>query len=169
MGVTIHFEGHLNDETAYRQLLDRVSSIAKAEGWRTETIQSNQVNLHRVRNEQDGDYSGPIKGITISLTEDCDPVRLEFDRDLYVQEFTKTQFAGAATHLKVLEILKAIKPFFQNLKVEDEGEYWETENLQILTAHLNRSQEVIEEEIKKYPNGKMKIKTPNGRIIDLIT
>jgi hypothetical protein len=169
MGVTIHFEGQLKDEAAYHQLLDAVISMAKAKGWSTEAIESKVTALSRVRDEQDWDYVGPVRGIAISIAEDCDPVRLEFDRDLYVQEFTKTQFAGAQVHLKVLDLLKALKLFFRDLKVEDEGEYWETENLQRLTEHMNRAQKAIEAELKKYPNGQMKVRTPSGRIMDLIT
>jgi hypothetical protein len=169
MGVTIHFDGHLKDEAAYYQLLDAVISIAKANSWSTEAIESKVTTLSRVRDEQDWDYVGPVRGIVISIAEDCDPVRLEFDRDLYVQEFIKTQFAGSQVHLKVLELLKALKPFFRDLKVEDEGEYWETGNLQHLTEHMNRAQKAIEAELEKYPNGQMKVKTPSGRILDLIT
>jgi len=169
MGVTIHFEGRLKNEAAYQQLLEDVSSITKAEGWSSEAIESRIATLSRVCDEQDWDYVGPVKGAVISIAEDCDPVRLEFDRDLYLQEFTKTQFAGVQTHLKVLELLKALRPYFRDLRVEDEGEYWETGNLQGLTEHMNRAQKAIEAELEKYPNGQMKVKTPSGRIMDLIT
>lgn len=54
-----------------------------------------------------------MKGIVVNLHEDCDPVRLEFDHDLYLQEFTKTQFAGVQIHIHVLKLLKAIQPFFR--------------------------------------------------------
>ena len=169
MGVTIHFEGQLKNEAAYQELLEEVSSIAKAEGWSTEASESEVKTLSRVRDEQDWDYVGPVKGIVISIAEDCDPVRLEFDSDLYVQEFTKTQFAGPQVHLKVLELLKALRPFFRDLRVEDEGEYWETGNMQGLIEHLNRGQKAIEAELAKYPDGQMKVKTPSGRIMDLVT
>jgi len=116
MGVTIHFEGRLRDQTAYEGFLGVVSSLARSQGWQTETIKSAEVTLLRVRDEQEWDYVGPVKGIAVYLHEDCDPVRLEFDRDLYVQEFTKTQFAGAEYHLKVINLLKTIQPFFSELR-----------------------------------------------------
>ena len=169
MGVTIHFEGQLRNEAAYQQLLEEVSSIAKVEGWSSKPIESKVTTLSRVRDEQDWDYVGPVKGIVISVVEDCDPVRLEFDSDLYVQEFTKTQFAGAQVHLKVLDLLKTLQPFFRDLRVADEGEYWETGNLQTLIEHLNRSQKAIEAKLEKYPDGQMKVKTSSGRIMDLVT
>jgi hypothetical protein len=60
-----------------------------AEGWPIQPIASGEVTLSRVRDEKDWDYIGPVNGIVIYLHEDCDPVRLEFDRDLYIQEFIK--------------------------------------------------------------------------------
>lgn len=169
MGVTIHFEGQLLGEPAYHDLLEAAASFAKQQAWLTETIESEQTTLLRVRDEKDWDYCGPVKGMLIYPHEDCDPVRLEFDRDLYIQEFTKTQFAGAEVHLKVLELLAVIKPFFSQLKIEDEGEYWETGNLQLLTEHMNRARNAIEEEARKYPSAQVKFKTADGRIIDLMS
>jgi hypothetical protein len=75
-----------------------VASTAKAEDWRTERIESKKGDTARVRDEEDWDYTGPVKGTAVYLHEDCDPVRLEFDENLYVQEFTKTQFAGVDWH-----------------------------------------------------------------------
>lgn len=53
MGVTIHFEGQLKDEAAYRDLVGLVSSLAEAERWLTEPIGSGEVTLQRVRDEKD--------------------------------------------------------------------------------------------------------------------
>src|SRR5882724_3021013 len=105
MGVTIHFEGQLFDESAFDALVPAVTTFAKERGWSTQQIECQEVTLLRVRDEEDWDYSGPTKGVVIYPNVDCDPVRLEFDKDLYVQEFTKTQFAGVQTHLQVLELL----------------------------------------------------------------
>ena len=60
MGVTIHFEGQLLDENAYQKLIEIVSSTARATGWQTEPIESKEVTLLRVRDEQDWDYTGPV-------------------------------------------------------------------------------------------------------------
>ena len=169
VGVTIHFEGQLTSEAAYQDLVGLVSSMAEAKRWTTEPIATVETTLLRVRDEKDWDYRGPVKGIVVHLHTDCDPVRLEFDRDLYLQEFTKTQFAGVQIHLDVLRLLKMIQPFFCELKVEDEGEWWETEDTQILTQHFARAQKAIEAEVRKTPSARMKVKTPSGRIMDFIT
>ena len=169
MGVTIHYEGQLTSEAAYENLVGLVSSIAKAEGWPIESIASSEATLRRGRDEQDWDYTGPTKGIVLYLHTDCEPVRLEFDRDLYVQEFTKTQFAGIEVHIRALRLLKTIRPFFHELKVEDEGEWWETEDTENLTKHFLIAQQGIEAELRKTSSGQLKVKTPSGRIIDVIT
>jgi len=169
MGVTIHFEGQLHDEKAYQELMAFVSSTAKVEGWRTEPIESKKVTLLRVRDEQDWDYTGPLKGIAVYLHEDCDPVRLEFDENLYVQEFTKTQFAGVDWHLKVVGLLKAIQSYSRGLKVDDEGEFWNTGDTTILDDHFQTSKRMIQKVFDENPGARMKVKEPDGKIIDLIT
>lgn len=169
MGVTIHFEGKLVDEASYRSLIETAAAFAQREQWLTETFESENIKLARVRDEKDWDYYGPVKGIQIYPHEDCEPVRLEFDRGLYIQQYTKTQFAGAQIHLKVVALLKAIGPFFSNLRVEDEGEYWETGDVDVLKEHMNRVQDVIDQECAKNPSARVKFRTPSGRIVDLIT
>ncbi len=169
MGVTIHFEGQLIDEVAYGSLVDAARAFASAQGWQTESIQSQEVTLLRVRDEKEWDYCGPVKGIVLHPHEECDTVRLEFDRDLYIQEFTKTQFAGPQIHLKVLELLNVLSPFFSKLEIEDEGEYWETKDVELLTSHMNWSRDVIEAELRKNPSAQTKVRTPDGKIIDLMT
>jgi len=104
MGVTIHFEGKLKSEEAFAALLSRVETIAKANTWLTEVFEHTEVTLLRVRDETDWDYKGPTKGIILYIHEDCDPLRLEFDQDLYIQEFVKTQFAGVRTHIQLLTL-----------------------------------------------------------------
>jgi hypothetical protein len=167
MGVTIHFDGRLLDEAAFKSLVNTAAAFATSLGWLSEPIELEAATRARVRDNEDWDYCVPLKGVVLYPSEDCDPVRLEFDSDLYVQEYTKTQFAELETHINVVELLRILKPFFRSLRVEDEGEYWETESVQTLTEHLNAVQSVIDVELKKDPHARAKIKTPQGRIMDL--
>lgn len=68
----------------------------------------------------------------------------------------------------VIDLLRAIQPFFVDLKVEDEGEFWDTGSLSTLTEHLQRCCEMIDDEWRKDPSAKVKVKDPEGRIIDLL-
>src|SRR5580700_6946338 len=106
LGVTVHFEGKLASEKAFTDLLRHVEETARAKTWLTERFENDEVTLLRVREDgQPWNYEGPTKGIGLYLHEDCDPVRLEFDRELYVQEFVKTQFAGVPAHLELIKLL----------------------------------------------------------------
>lgn len=166
--MTVHFEGQLFNDGSFSALIDAVSAFAKENGWRSELIESPNTTLLRVRDEADWDYVGPVKGVQVFPHDDCDPIRLEFDRDLYIQEYTKTQFAGPNIHVKVLDLLALIQPFFSTFSINDEGEYWETRDPSVLTEHMNRTREVIEGILREDPSATIKVKTPEGRIIDFI-
>jgi hypothetical protein len=101
--------------------------------------------------------------------EDCEPVRFEFDSNLYVQKYTKTQFAGQDCHQKIIGLLRAIESLFRDLKVDDEGGFWDTGDPSILRGHFDSIRGVIEDTLNKDPGARSNVKTPNGRIIDLST
>ena len=168
MGVTVHFEGKLRGEQAYADLLRRVEETAKTKTWLTEKFESSEVTLLRVRGEEEWDYKGPTKGIILYVDEGCDPVRLEFDRDLYLQEFVKTQFAGVPAHLELIALLRDLQKFFEDLKVEDEGEYWDTGNEAVLAEHMRRCDEMIAAEARKNPSAQVQVRTPDGRWMDIL-
>ena|SRR5260370_19683036 len=168
MGVTIHFEGKLKSEDAFAALLQYVEEIAKAQTWLTEIFEHGEVTLLRVRDETEWDYKGSTKGIILYIHEDCDPLRLEFDQDLYIQEFVKTQFAGVGTHIQLIALLREFQVFFVDLKVEDEGEYWETGDEAVLAEHIHCCDEMISEEARKNPSAQVKVRTPDGRPMDIL-
>ena len=169
MGVTIHFEGKLIDDLAYQRVLEFANAFATHHGWPNEPIAERQVTLQRVRNEEDWDYTGPVKGITLHPHPDCDPVHLKFDENLYVQEYCKTQFAGAEAHILVIELLRLLKPQFRNLTVEDEGEYWETGDRAALENHIRRCAEAMRDILDQKPNAHGPVRLPSGRIVDIMS
>ena len=168
MGVSVHFEGRLRGEEAFLRLISRIEQIAREETLLTETFEHQQVELSRVRDEAAWDYIGPTKGIILYLHEDCEPVRLEFDRDLYIQEWVKTQFAGALIHIKLIRVLRDLQIFFEELKVDDEGEYWDTADEVLLAEHIRHCDQAIAELAKESPAAEVKVREPNGRYTDLI-
>ena len=169
MGVTIHFEGHLADQTAFNRLMEAAQNIAVTNGWLHEHISSDEATLLRVgSNEEAIDYVGPTRGLLIRVHDDCDPIRLEFDQSFYLQEFVKTQFAGTAIHIHVVETLQRLRPFFAEFKVEDEGEFWETGNLELLLEHIDNCNRVIKQISHENPNSMVKVKDSQGRIMDVL-
>jgi hypothetical protein len=168
MGVTVHFEGRLKGAQAFSSLLLHIEGIARAETLLTERFEISNAKLGRGSEEQPWDYVGPTKGIVLYLHEDSEPLRLEFDQELYIDEWVKTQFAGVAIHIRLIQILKEIRGFFQTFAVNDEGEYWESENKIVLAEHIRRCDQVIKEFAAKNPHSKTKVREPSGRITDLI-
>ncbi len=152
----------------YKDLLRLVSGVADAEGWLTEAIAPCEATLLRVRDDKDWTYTGPVKGIAVLLHDDCEPVRFEFDKDLYVQEFTKTQFAGPEYHLKVIDLLRTVQPLFRQLTVEDEGEFWDTGDRGVLQDHFKTIQTMLAD-LKENPSARVRVKEPGGKIIDIIS
>jgi hypothetical protein len=168
MGVTIHFEGRLKDQAAYQSVMKLAVTHAAQHGWPFEKIDQEEVTLYRVRNEEDWDYTGPVQGLLLFPDEDCDPLRLEFDRDLYVQEFVKTQFANPRVHIAIIDLLKAIEPYFSTFEVMDEGEYWESGDMDILQGHLSDCFDAMKDEMAKNPKLSGPYRLNDGRVADLI-
>src|SRR5579863_3575494 len=152
MGVTIHFQGRLPDEAAYQQLVAAAISVADHNGWSYDRIDTSDTKLLRVReNEEPWDYLGPTRGLVIHIDDNCEPIRLEFDRDLYIQEWVKTQFAGAATHINVVETLRMLQANFSDLRVQDEGEFWESGSLERLAKHIDTCDRTIRKLAAEHP------------------
>ena len=124
MGVTIHFEGSLKDETSYQKLVEVVRAFADQHGWSYEENSNYDAVLERFDQEGADVYEGPAKGIVVMPHEDAEPLRFEFDSDLFVQERIKTQFSNVETHILVVTLLKLVRPLFSHLEVSDEGIGW---------------------------------------------
>lgn len=168
MGVTIHFEGKLLNEQAFDELMTEISAIAAINGWQSNSINFKKAQLKRVHKKKTTEYLGPSKGFEVFLHENCEPFRLEFDDNLFIQEFTKTQFAPEEIHKNIVTLLHKITPYFETLEVLDEGEYYETQNEEVLIGHRNRCFELFEEHLAKDASLHGPVKLPGGRIADLM-
>jgi len=98
----------------------------------------------------------------------CEPIHLEFGNDLFCQDFVKTQFAGPEVHVQIIELFKRLEPHFKTLKIEDEGEYWETADRKRLQQNMDTVDRMIREAKAKNPAVRGPVKLPDGRIVDLI-
>lgn len=111
---------------------------------------------------------GADKGIKIQPDENSDPLWLEFDKNNYIQEYCKTQFAGIDVHVQIISLLKEIQPHFTELQVKDESEYWETENKSLLQESLDNYFDAEEKAKTENPKLSGPFRLKNGRIIDLM-
>jgi len=79
-----------------------------------------------------------------------------------------TEIAPESTFQENGAWLRTTKPFFSELKVDDEAEYWDTNDRATLQYHLDTIQKMIETELKKNPLARARVKAPDGKIIDLM-
>ena len=167
-GVTIHFEGTVSSNDNLSKIFYVVKDFAAKNKWTVEDASSDQGVLQRVINEENKDYKGKITGIVVRISDQCEPLYFQFGDDLLMQDFVKTQFAGPDVHIKIVELLEIIKPYFKNLNIIDEGEYWETKDREILEKHMNTVNSIINEIKENNPKAVGPIMDNNGRIIDVI-
>ena len=168
MGVTINFTGKAKSRSDYDKIIKVSQEYADKNEMTYSLFEEDNKFLLRVKDEKDWDYQGLTRGIRIQPHINSDPLNLEFDKDYIVQEYCKTQYAGIETHIKVIEILRLIEPYFDWLDVNDEGEYWETNNSEITQNHIDKCFEMIEKEKqeKKHLSGPYRI--ADGKIVDLM-
>ena len=169
MGVTIHLEGKLKSHDNYQKVIDTAKQFAVANDLTFSLFENSDKLLERVKDEMDWDYHGMTKGILIHPDINCEPLNIEFDKDLYIQEYCKTQFSDISVHILIVNFLRKIEPYFENLKVDDEGEYWDTSDITILQKHFDNCFRIIEEKMQEDKTLEGPIRLDNGRIIDLMS
>ncbi len=158
MGITIHFKGKIKSLSDIQPLTDFVKSIADELGWKYQILDYN--------------YSDPeaMKGITLRPHPKSEWLDILFDkhRDLnnvvriqWEKEHRntekwnsiKTQFAPIHIHISIVKILQFIQSrYIPNLKVIDEGRYWETGDLEGLDEQrekLNSAMNLLEDGLKR--------------------
>ena len=147
MGLTLHYQGKINDIGQIEALQQEVQDICETMQW---TYQMKTMNFklppsimqhHGIEEYEDM----VINGISFSPHPDSEYVQLYFSQQgilvnplslIYVDSntnplsiiscFTKTQFAGPEIHIAIVKLLKYLDEKYQlSLSVDDEGEYWE--------------------------------------------
>lgn len=154
MGVTIHYQGTLRSAEA----LPRLGEIALkwAAHWKVDLDEVDRPDglLFRFRNGTLVDYHGPVRGFRLHPHPESEMVLLLFDEDLYVEQFTKTQFANPQVHVEICALLREIEPYFSKLTVVDDGGYWDTEDRETLEQRMNFLGRAIDAMRKRFPQDK---------------
>ena len=139
MGLSLHYQGGLEDTASLPGLLAELEDIAISMGW----------NSHRI----DRDAENPeFAGIILQPNDETESLPFLFDSnnrlrclaDLICHQFeanprysyfvsVKTQFGRIETHLWIVGLLRYLKSkYLPDLRVSDEGEYWETGDVALL-------------------------------------
>jgi len=168
MGVTIHFKGQLKSSNDYDVVIKISKDFAQSNHMDYLIFEETDKILQRVKDEKDWDYQGLTRGIRIQPDNNTDPLWIEFDEEYYIQEYCKTQFVDINVHIKIIELLRLIEPYFADLVVTDEGEYWDTTDEKILQENFDTCFNAIED--AKNENSKLSgpYRITGGRIVDLM-
>lgn len=173
MGVTIHYRGRLTDIQDINPLCNELAMVAEKMGWTFTRLDEDwskpaKATIEVTRRGSHIVGHLPLKGIQLTPHPKCEALQFYFDSDgslcgpvsmVMISEGTlkpedvwvsvKTQFAGPETHIWIVGLLKYLKEhYIMDLEVNDEGEYWETGNLETLTAKM----ELINEKIDMLSN-----------------
>ena len=138
MGITIFFSGQLKDEESFQQLMQAALAHAEEKEWPYRYVERESDSIFYIKNDEVVEYNGPTRGLIINPHEGAETLRLIFNNELCLDSFIKTQFAPIQTHVDVVDFLRSIEPLFENFKVMDEGEYYETNDIELLRQKLNQ-------------------------------
>jgi hypothetical protein len=148
MGVAIHYRGRLRVGSDAQTLVVAAATEAQRRGWK----HSESASL----------------GLVVLPDERCDPIELQPDEDLLIDSFVKTQFAGADVHADVAQFLKGLTSHFVDWAVEDEGEFYETGDLELLQQHMTAFDKALDEHLKNNPDARGPVRLPSGRWVDVM-
>lgn len=143
MGITITYGGHLRSPADYLTVTGIGREFALRKGLVVYEMDVAQKELIRVKNGAICRYVSSVRGISFRPHPNSEPVTLQFDSDNYLWEFCKTQYAGIATHLEVLHFLREIEPYFIDFQVVDEGEFWNTGDLNVLEERFAFNEAIL--------------------------
>lgn len=146
-GVTIHYEGTAETAAAAKAVIAAAVAFARGRWWPVTTL---------------GD------GVVLRPHERSEPIELRFQGRTLRPSWVKTQFAGVATHLAVIDLLRRLVPMLRTLSVEDEGGYWETGDRGVLLDAFQEVDELLARELRK-PATSGPYLLPSGRIVDVLT
>ena len=162
MGVAIHYRGRLADIGKIKILCDELTQIAEKMDWAYNLLDEDwsiPADARLEHDERGAHIVGHLglKGISFKPHPECESMSFFFSSDgklcdpmgvVLVCEGSlnpedawinvKTQFAGPEIHLWVVGMLKYLKEhYILDLEVNDEGEYWETGNFEVLKEKMN--------------------------------
>jgi hypothetical protein len=175
MGLTIHYQGQIASDEAYVSFIEEVTAYAQGQGWPLHAIDESTRELTRMLQPEDPDadeyeevYVGPVKGLYLLPHPECEPLTFEFDRDLFMQDWCKTQFAGPVVHAAILDLFRKTEPLFEMLDIQDEADAWENPDPAALKQTFTNATQAIQDAAAEMPGSSVGVLTPSGRILDIL-
>ena len=135
MSITIHFGGQLASLKDLDALLSFTTYYAEEHDWSFSALkEDSQTQLQPWE-----------KGISLQANPEIEPLHIYFDDCLTLSTFCKTQFGGIDAHLEIIAFLHAIEDFFQDFWVEDEGDYWKTNDHLLLKNKIDFVAQILDD------------------------
>lgn len=160
MGLTLHYRGQFKPQASLSEMIAEVKNIAEVNSWSytifTEEFPEADKDSDVIRDE--------LYGLIVNLPQ-CEPVFLCFasdrhlanpvwleqasqgkleDKEMLYLLFTKTQYANAEAHKKIVHLLKYLSAkYFDEFIVVDDGQYWETGDPLVLDRQFKRHHQAL--------------------------
>lgn len=157
MGLSIHYSGRILRSELLPELIGEVEEIVKVYNWPYHIFKS---HFRGVISGRKDDYNNEIYGISFT-PPDCETIPVcflsngLFSDDIHLELFgksknikerkylymlsVKTQYAGVEIHRFIIQLFRYLnKKYFADFKMIDEGNYWETNNEEVLEANFKK-------------------------------
>lgn len=149
MGLSIHYSGHISEDNLIKPLTEEVVDICNELEWNVMKFNDDEiegVSFWPENSEpifltfnRDGRILSPKN---IMVKEIYDDIRS--DNSLFFTTSTKTQFAGVKSHIGIIKLLRHLsKKYMKNFVLSDEGQYWESNDEEILIEQFRKYNEAL--------------------------
>ena len=153
MGMSIHYRGKLDSLLQVDLLVHELTDIAETMGWEYSTLDEdwskpNTAAIELKKGKVNIGGHLPLKGVSIRMGEQGGSAPLYFDAEGYVRSpvvmtvihagdvaadeawvSVKTQERSCEMHVAMVKLLRYLKKrYMSDLAVNDEGEYWDTDD-----------------------------------------
>lgn len=173
MGLSVHYWGKIKDYSLIDTMTAEVEDICKTLNWEYQVFDTQKSKLQPGTTAEK--YTPhDVKGISFRPKESetafltflpdgtlCCPVKLIYydtsTNDLMIEVIhTKTQFAGADTHIAILKLLHYLKgKYFESFELNDEGYYWEKWDEKVLLSQFARYNFILDKVASALANVKL--------------
>jgi len=162
MGLSFHYSGRIGHPEKLQDMIEEVEDIAKAYNWKYFVFD---------RQFPDGsvgkpEYNQRIYGICFTPPE-CETIDICFlsngrmssaahlkfwgktddqeEREYLYMLSVKTQYAGVETHKFIIQLFRYLnKKYFADFTMSDEGQFWETNDENVLKSNFKRYTELLD-------------------------
>jgi hypothetical protein len=164
--LNIYVNGKLKSNLEYELFTKNLKDYAKIKNYSYEQFEKSRTYLYRTYLEENWveafhfyNYLGSSKGLLLYFDKEkkCNQsIHFEFDNQLILQDTLLNSFkTSILAHFEIIHILKHVENHFENLIVNDDCHYWETNDIEQLFNNT-----VTKYKAKKLKE--MKCKTPEN-------